>query len=140
MPTNSLTTSVYEMAAGGLAMLAVAFTRGETMDLGQVSTRSWLALGYLIVFGSLVAFTAYSWLLGNAPISLVGTYAYVNPAVAVLLGALILSEAVTWPMLLGGVVIIAGVGIVVSTERRAQSPRPAQAARSEEVLGVAERN
>jgi drug/metabolite transporter (DMT)-like permease len=126
MPTNSLTTSVYEMAAGGLALLAVAFTRGETMDLGQVSGRSWLALGYLVVFGSLVAFTAYSWLLGNAPISLVGTYAYVNPAVAVLLGALVLSETVTWPMLLGGVIIIAGVGIVVSTERRAQSPRPAR--------------
>jgi drug/metabolite transporter (DMT)-like permease len=127
LPANSLTTSVYEMAAGGLALIAVAAARGESMDPGQVSTRSWLALGYLIVFGSLVAFTAYSWLLGNAPISLVGTYAYVNPAVAVLLGALILNEAVTWPMLIGGLVIIAGVGIVVSTERRsrpAEVPQP----------------
>jgi drug/metabolite transporter (DMT)-like permease len=125
LPANSLTTSVYEMAAGGLALLVVAFVRGEPMDPGQFSGRSWLALAYLIVFGSLVAFTAYSWLLGNAPISLVGTYAYVNPAVAVLLGALILNESVTWPMLIGGLIIIAGVGVVVSTERR-NRPAPAQ--------------
>jgi drug/metabolite transporter (DMT)-like permease len=70
-----------------------------------------------------VAFTSYAWLLGNAPISLVGTYAFVNPAVAVLLGALILGESVTWPMLAGGAVIIAGVGIVVSTERRKRPAR-----------------
>jgi drug/metabolite transporter (DMT)-like permease len=130
LPANSLTTSVYEMAAGGLALIVVASARGETMDPGQVSARSWLALGYLVVFGSLVAFTAYSWLLGNAPISLVGTYAYVNPAVAVLLGALILSETVTWPMLVGGLIIMAGVGIVVSTERHA---RPAAVPRADTV-------
>jgi drug/metabolite transporter (DMT)-like permease len=107
--------------------LAFAAVRGESVDLGQVSQRSWLTLGYLIVFGSLVAFTAYSWLLGNAPISLVGTYAYVNPAVAVLLGALVLNEAVTWPMLAGGLVIVVGVGIVVSSKRRtapASRPQP----------------
>jgi drug/metabolite transporter (DMT)-like permease len=126
MPANTLVTSVYEMVAGGLGMVVVAAVKGESMDVAQVSGRSWLALGYLIVFGSLVAFTSYSWLLGNAPISLVGTYAYVNPAVAVLLGALVLSEQVTWPMILGGAVIIAGVGIVVSTERRARPPEPAK--------------
>ena len=118
LPANSLTTSVYEMAAGGLAMAGVGLLRGEHLDVTQVSARSWTALAYLVVFGSLAAFTAYSWLLGHAPISLVGTYAYVNPAVAVLLGALILSEPVTVTVLLGGAVIIAGVGIVVSTERR----------------------
>lgn len=122
MPENSLVTSVYEMAAGGLALAVVAFGRGESVDLAQISGRSWIALCYLIVFGSLVAFTAYAWLLGHAPISLVGTYAYVNPVVAVMLGALVLSEAVTWLMVLGGAVIVAGVGIVVSTERR---PAPA---------------
>ncbi|MCW2901322.1 MAG: Threonine/homoserine efflux transporter RhtA [Streptosporangiaceae bacterium] len=118
MPANSLVTSVYEMAAGGLALLVIGLARGEAFDPGHVSTRSWIALAYLVTFGSLLAFTSYSWLLGNAPISLVGTYAYVNPAVAVLLGALILHEQVTWPMLLGGAVIISGVGLVVSTERR----------------------
>jgi drug/metabolite transporter (DMT)-like permease len=122
LPGHSLTTSVYEMAAGGLTLLVLAAARGEHVDVSQISARSWIALAYLIVFGSLVAFTAYSWLLGNAPISLVGTYAYVNPAVAVFLGALVLDEPVTWTVVLGGAVIIAGVGIVVSTERRGRPP------------------
>lgn len=121
MPANTFTASVYEMAAGGLALLVAGFGRGETLRLAEISGRSWLALAYLIVFGSLLAFTSYAWLLSNAPLTLVGTYAYVNPAVAVLLGALVLGEHVTWQTLAGGAVIIVGVGIVVSTERR---PRP----------------
>jgi drug/metabolite transporter (DMT)-like permease len=83
-----------------------------------VSPQAWFALVYLIVFGSLLAFTAYVWLLHHAPISLVATYAYVNPVVAVVLGALILSEAITVPILVGGAIVVAGVGIVVSTERK----------------------
>lgn len=122
MPKNALVTSVYEMAAGGVALSVLGLARGEHFDVAQVSGRSWLALAYLVVFGSLVAFTSYSWLLGHAPISLVGTYAYVNPAVAVVLGALILNEHVTGTVLLGGIVIITGVGIVVSTERRTKPP------------------
>ncbi|REE97517.1 drug/metabolite transporter (DMT)-like permease [Thermomonospora umbrina] len=124
MPANSFTTSVYEMAAGGLALLAVGFGRGETLDVGQISGRSWFALAYLVVFGSLLAFTSYAWLLGNAPMSIVGTYAYVNPVVAVLLGALILNEKVTWETLLGGLIIVFGVGIVVTTESRRRHAVP----------------
>jgi drug/metabolite transporter (DMT)-like permease len=86
-----------------------------------------LGLGYLIVFGSLVAFTAYSWLLGNAPISWVATYAYVNPVVAVFLGWLILSEAVTLSVLVGGAIVVGAVAVVVSAER--QTTRNAAAAR-----------
>jgi drug/metabolite transporter (DMT)-like permease len=127
MPGNTFVASVYEMAAGGLALVVLSLSRGETLDVGQVSTRSWLALAYLITFGSLLAFTSYVWLLDNAPISLVGTYAYVNPAVAVLLGAIVLSEQVSWPIIAGGAVIIAGVGMVVSTERRAKRPAPVAA-------------
>jgi drug/metabolite transporter (DMT)-like permease len=118
MPENPFAASVYEMMAGGLALLVLGFGRGETLQLDQVSRTSWLALAYLIVFGSLVAFTSYVWLLGNAPISLVGTYAYVNPAVAVLLGVTFAGEHATWTILLGGLIIILGVGLVVSTERR----------------------
>jgi drug/metabolite transporter (DMT)-like permease len=121
MPANPFVASVYEMAAGGLALLALGFGRGESLRLDEVSRTSWLALGYLILFGSLVAFTSYVWLLGNAPISLVGTYAYVNPAVAVLLGVVFAGEHATWTILLGGLVIILGVGLVVSTERRART-------------------
>jgi drug/metabolite transporter (DMT)-like permease len=118
MPANPFTASVYEMAAGGLTLLALGFGRGERLHLHEVSRASWIALAYLIVFGSLVAFTSYVWLLGNAPISLVGTYAYVNPAVAVLLGVAFAGEHAGWTMLAGGLIIIVGVGLVVSTERR----------------------
>ena len=66
-----------------------------------------------IVFGSVIAFTAYVWLLGTAPISLVATYAYVNPVVAVILGALILDEPITPAILIGGAVIVVAVAIVI---------------------------
>ncbi|GAA3078682.1 drug/metabolite exporter YedA [Streptomyces roseofulvus] len=120
LPANPFTASVYEMLAGGLAGIVVGLIRGEHrgFDPGTVSTASWAALGYLVVFGSLIAFTAYAWLLQSAPVSLAATYAYVNPVVAVLLGALILDEALTWPILLGGAIVVAAVCLIVSTERR----------------------
>ncbi|MEU4472518.1 EamA family transporter [Micromonospora sp. NPDC023888] len=126
MPADPFVATVYEMMAGALVLAVVAAGRGELNDFhpAEVSTRSWLALGYLMVAGSLVAFTAYVWLLHNAPISLVSTYAYVNPAVAVALGALLVAEPITAQVLLGGAVIVAGVALVVSTER----PRRAGAA------------
>jgi drug/metabolite transporter (DMT)-like permease len=139
MPENPFAASVYEMAAGGLTLLALGLARGETFDVDTISGTSWLALGYLIVFGSLVAFTSYVWLLGNAPISLVGTYAYVNPAVAVLLGIAFAGETATWPIVLGGLVIVAGVGMVVSTERRgrpASESAPESAPAPEPVSGA----
>ncbi|MEV8534539.1 EamA family transporter [Streptomyces sp. NPDC051211] len=120
MPANPFTASAYEMVAGGLGALLVGLVRGEQrgLDLAAVSTRSWVALGALVLIGSLVAFTAYAWLLQSAPLSLVATYAYVNPVVAVLLGALILDEALTWPILAGGTIVVAAVGVIVSTERK----------------------
>ncbi|GIH75036.1 EamA family transporter [Planobispora longispora] len=124
MPANPFAASAIEMVAGAAGLAATATVMGERLDLAAVSGRSWAALAYLILIGSLVGFTSYVWLLGNAPISLVSTYAYVNPVVAVVLGALILSEPVTVPMLAGGLVIVVGVALVVSTERRRQ-PAPA---------------
>ncbi|GGU96805.1 drug/metabolite exporter YedA [Kitasatospora herbaricolor] len=120
MPRNAFAASAYQMIAGGIASLLVALGRGEQhgFDPAQVSGRSWLALAYLVVFGSLVAFTAYAWLLQSAPLTLVATYAYVNPVVAVLLGWLVLSEPLTGPILLGGAIVVAAVCLVVSTERR----------------------
>ncbi|MEN3610280.1 EamA family transporter [Plantactinospora sp. ZYX-F-223] len=119
MPGDPFVATVYEMLAGSAALAVLGVARGEThgLDLGAVTTRSWLALGYLTLAGSLVAFTAYVWLLRHAPISLVSTYAYVNPVVAVTLGALLLDESVTGRVLLGGAVIVLGVALVVSTER-----------------------
>jgi drug/metabolite transporter (DMT)-like permease len=75
-----------------------------------------LALGYLIVFGSWVAYTAYAWLLQNAPISKVSTYAYVNPVVAIVLGFLILDEVVTPITVIGAAIIIVAVALVVRIE------------------------
>ncbi|MGQ5260665.1 EamA family transporter [Micromonospora sp. ZYX-F-536] len=126
MPADPFVATVYEMIAGALVLAVVAAGRGELRDFhpAEVSTRSWLALGYLMVAGSLVAFTAYVWLLHNAPLSLVSTYAYVNPAVAVALGALLVAEPVTPQVLLGGAVIVAGVALVVTTERP-RRPAPA---------------
>ncbi|MFF3291191.1 EamA family transporter [Streptomyces sp. NPDC003023] len=120
MPANPFAASAYEMVAGGIGCGLVALGRGEHhgFALGDVSTRSWVALAYLVVFGSLIAFTAYAWLLHTAPLSLVATYAYVNPVVAVLLGALVLDERLSWPIAVGGAVVVAGVFLIVSTERR----------------------
>ncbi|WFE32855.1 EamA family transporter [Micromonospora sp. WMMD975] len=119
MPADPFVATVYEMVAGAVALAAVAALRGELRDFApaEVTGRSWAALAYLMVAGSLVAFTAYVWLLAHAPISLVSTYAYVNPAVAVALGALFVAEPVTAQVLLGGAVIVAGVAVVVSMER-----------------------
>ncbi|MEU7744412.1 EamA family transporter [Nonomuraea sp. NPDC049158] len=123
MPANSFAASTIEMLVGGAGLAVTGLSVGERLDVTVVSGRSWAGLVYLILVGSLVGFTAYSWLLSNAPISLVSTYAYVNPAVAVLLGALVLSEHVTWQIMLGGLVILLGVALVVSTERRPKAKR-----------------
>jgi drug/metabolite transporter (DMT)-like permease len=117
MPKDSFVAAVYEMAVAGVVLLVVGLAAGERFDPAAYSARSWAAWAYLVVFGSVVAFSAYVWLLQAANISLVATYAYVNPLVAVFLGWLVLSETVTVPIIAGGAVVIAAVVIVVSTER-----------------------
>jgi len=124
LPADPFVSTVYQGLFGGAGLLLVGALRAERVDLAQVSTRSWLALAFLITAGSLAALTAYVWLLQNAPISLVSTYAYVNPAVAVLLGALLVDESVTGQIIAGGLIIVVGVALVVSTERP-KRPAPA---------------
>jgi drug/metabolite transporter (DMT)-like permease len=87
-----------------------------------------LGLLYLVVFGSIVAFTAYSWLLGTAPVSWVATYAYVNPVVAVLLGALFVGEDITATAVVGGAMTVLAVAVVVSEEGRRRRAVPAETA------------
>ncbi|NUP80620.1 MAG: EamA family transporter, partial [Nonomuraea sp.] len=79
MPANPFAASTIEMLVGGAGLAVTGAFLGERLDLAAISGRSWAALAYLVLVGSLVGFTAYTWLLGNAPISLVSTYAYVNP-------------------------------------------------------------
>jgi drug/metabolite transporter (DMT)-like permease len=115
-PPDPLASTAVQMLAGGALLVVAAFAIGEPAraDLSSFSTGSLLALGYLVVFGSLVAFSAYTWLLQHAPVSVVATYAYVNPVVAVLLGAVVLGEAVTPSMLIGAAIILAAVAFIVS--------------------------
>ena len=120
MPADPFATTVVEMAAGGAAMVLLGSLGGEwaRLDLRAVDTPSWIAFGYLVVVGSLAGYSAYVWLLARAPLSLATTYAYVNPAVAVALGALFLDEPLTPSGLGGGAVIIAAVALVISAESR----------------------
>ncbi|PZF84473.1 EamA family transporter [Jiangella anatolica] len=126
LPRNALVASAYEMLAGGVLLLIVSAASGELADLdaAAVPAKGWLALAYLVVLGSLLGYTAYAYLLSAAPLSLVGTYAYVNPVVAVLLGWAILSEPVTSIVLIGGALVVGGVVLVVNGERRTSVQSP----------------
>ncbi len=126
LPADAFVMTVHEMWTGGVILLALGLVAGERTDVASYDARTWLAWGYLVVFGSMLAFTAYVWLLSNAPISLVATYAYVNPVVAVLLGAWILGEPITQSVLVGGGIIVAAVAIVISVERP-RRPAPLEA-------------
>ena len=117
LPRDPFVIAVYEMLLGGVMMTAVGLLAGQELSLDH-SPRTLLALGYLVVFGSVLAFTAYVWLVANAPISLVATYAYVNPVVAVLLGRLVLGETITAATAVGGAVVVAAVAVVITSERR----------------------
>jgi drug/metabolite transporter (DMT)-like permease len=129
-PRNALVSTAYQMAAGGIVLIGVALATGELahVDPAAISVRSLVAFGYLVVFGSLVAYSAYTWLLQNASVSLVSTYAFVNPVVAVVLGALILAEPITPAIVLGAAVIVVAVAFIVfrqNAARRAERLAPA---------------
>src|SRR5439155_25671375 len=107
---------------GGAVLIVVALGRGEVanLDPATFSMRSVIAFGYLIVFGSLVAYSAYTWLLQNASVSLVSTYAFVNPVVAVVLGAVILAEPITPSIVIGAAVIVVAVAFIVARQNAAR--------------------
>ena len=115
-PKSSLLAAGMQMMAGSVSLLLVGIIRGEwgMFDPSGVSTSSLFGLAYLIVFGSLIGFTAYSWLLKNARPSMVATYAYVNPVIAVLLGWMIAGEAMTGQMLIGAGVVVGSVVLITS--------------------------
>lgn len=117
--------SATQMLAGGASSLAIALLRGEPaqLDLAHASARSLGALGYLIVFGSLIGFTAYLYMLAHTTAARASTYAYVNPVVAVLLGWTFASEPVSVRTLVAAAVILAGVATI--TLARDVTPAPA---------------
>jgi drug/metabolite transporter (DMT)-like permease len=125
-PPSQVLSSAMTMLAGGVALLGAGLLHGDAAALGsvQVSPRSILAFGYLTVFGSIVAFSAYRWLLDVAAPARVATYAFVNPVVAVLLGWLVASEPVGARTLLAGAVIVLGVVLIVADPRARGSRGP----------------
>jgi drug/metabolite transporter (DMT)-like permease len=128
LPKRPLVGAGMEMMIGGAALLLAGVLRGEVslIRLDEFSARSLIALVYLIAIGSWVGYTSYVWLLRNARTSLVSTYAYVNPVVAVFLGWLILDETITIRTVLAGAVVVAAVAIIISTGGTARREAPVE--------------
>ena len=131
LPRRALVGTGMEMLTGGLVMGLAALVTGELWSFHPtaVSAESVWATAYLVVFGSWVGFVAYVWLLRAAPTSLVSTYAYVNPVIAVFLGWALLDEVLSGRTLVAAAIIVAGVALIISA-RRVPPGDPAEAAPS----------
>ena len=123
-----------EMLCGGTLLVVLGVATGELadVDLAGISRASLLALGYLIVFGSFAGFASYIWLLRNARTSLVSTYAYVNPVVAVFLGWAVLGEPITPRILIAGLVVLASVALIIASHAERATPSPTSGAEGAE--------
>lgn len=121
-PSNPFQSIAMQMLAGGVLLLLAATLSGEwsRLDLGAVSTRSVVSLLYLSVFGSVIAFTAFSWLLQATSPARVSTYAFVNPIVAIFLGWAFAGEPVTHRTLLAAAVVVVAIAIIVGQRARAE--------------------
>jgi drug/metabolite transporter (DMT)-like permease len=141
LPRRPLVAASMEMIVAGVVIGLVGIAAGEPSHMHHISTQSIVALVYLIAVGSLVGYTAYVWLLRAAPVSLVATYAYVNPVVAVFLGWAIENEPITIRTVVAGAMILVAVALIVGTqptEAEAAAPVPAAAGAREEVARLAE--
>ena len=116
MPRDSFAATTYEMLAGGLLLLPIGLATTHPHP-AHFSGRSIGGFVYLVTFGSVVGYTAYVWLLDNAPLGTVATYAYVNPVVAIALGAIVLHESLTWTVGIGALLVLACVAVVVREDR-----------------------
>jgi len=116
MPAGTLSAGV-QLLGGGICLALMSALRGERWP-AQVPMQSWLALAYLIFFGSIVAYTAFVYVVAHARPALATSFAYVNPVVAVALGVLLGGETVSWPVVAGMTVILAGVGLVMKASAR----------------------
>lgn len=120
LPDSALMGTSMEMLAGGAGLLLFGSLAGEwgRLDLAGLSPRSLGGLIYLILFGSLVGYSAYTWLLRNAPTPLVSTYAYVNPLVAILMGAIFAAEPLTPRILLAALIVVSSVALINTAQPR----------------------
>ncbi len=124
LPHDGFVAATWEMVSAGVLLLVLGLATGEpwTMDAAGFTLESIAAWLYLAVFGSLIGFTAYAWLLRNAPISKVVTHQYVNPLVAILLGALVLDEKLTLAIGAGAALIVGSVFVAVRSEGGSKPP------------------
>jgi drug/metabolite transporter (DMT)-like permease len=111
MPSDAFVATTIEMLAAGAALTLSGFAAGEAgqLRISALSTDSLAGFAYLVVFGSIVAYTAFVWLLDDASVSLVATYAYITPVVAVALGSVVLAETITLPIAVGALLVIGSV-------------------------------
>ena len=125
LPDSTLLSTGMEMLAGGvgLYLAGTLHRRMAPAGAGQYQRRSWFAMLYLVLFGSMAGYTAYAWVLRAAPVSLVSTYAYVNPLVAILLGSLFAQETLTVHVLVSAAIIIGSVVLINLSRRPPRLPR-----------------
>jgi drug/metabolite transporter (DMT)-like permease len=119
MPEDPIAATSLEMLAGGFVMLPMGALTVHHFSPSAGSIAGWI---YLVLFGSVVGYTAYVWLLANASLGMVSTYAYVNPVVAITLGVLFRGEHLTWRLLVGAVIVVAAVATVVRQEPATAPP------------------
>ena len=124
LPSSPLLATAMQMLVGGAALLLLAALFGQwgQLNLAAVSARSWWAFAYLTVFGSLIGFTTFIWLLRVAPTPLVSTYAYVNPLVAILLGHFMGGESLTARILTAAAIIVGSVILITATSTATSRP------------------
>lgn len=129
LPGSPFLATAMQMSIAGALLLVVGALSGELgrLDVSRVSFKSGLALGYLVVFGSILALTAYTWLLRVSSPARVSTYAYVNPVVALMLGALLAGESLTPRVVLAATVILGAVILITTSRPKAAVPRVAKA-------------
>jgi drug/metabolite transporter (DMT)-like permease len=113
LPPAPFAATAYEMLGGGLVMLPLALATADSLSPSWSSALAWL---YLVTIGSVVGYTAYTWLLAHAPLGTTATYAYVNPVVAIVLGVAFRGEHLTWQILIGAAIVVLAVGIAVRRE------------------------
>ena len=127
LPASSLLFTGMEMLMGSLGLILISALTGELahFQISTVSIKSMLGLLYLITFGSLIGFTSYAWLLRNAPISLISTYPYVNPIVAVFLGSIFAGEKITARVSIAALVIVGSIVMVnLAASPKKSTPKP----------------
>jgi drug/metabolite transporter (DMT)-like permease len=138
LPPSRALSAGAQMMLGGLVLLGLAFATGEMQPFPRISTRVALALLYLVIFGSLIAYTAYVWLLGRFSATQVSSHAYVNPLIAVALGHFAAGETVTLRSIVASFIIVGSVFLLLKTsttlgtpilcrEMRPLPPKPAYA-------------